>query len=416
MGQEIVPAMNQAITSAMLPISTHIQQAMSDLKSNSQTGMTDLLKEFGETVRGGAGAEMTELANTLSQMEKTLAAMQNDLRGSGEDFGRRMAEASEQLQGFIQEAGRSFGQSTGESRDALASVVAMLKETMERANADVAAGLGAAAGGASAKLEEAMGAVMTKLDGQIGALGERLGAMQGAMEQQAQAAGQTTAQVTVAQGRIQESLAAAMEDIGARLNRAVEQAVGLIAERFDALGRQMQGVEMALGNQRSALEGTASQARMTADAFSNSAQEIRVATAPLVQVGDRFATASESMSGNIEGSVRSLRQVQTELTQLAGVMQDTNGQTQTFWTDFKAKFDQVDMELGRAVETLSTATADQSALLRKQVTEIDTGLAQAIGKLNPFLDGLKEAAAEISDRLSEARNTPVTNGQGGEVR
>jgi hypothetical protein len=260
-----------------------------------------------------------------------------------------------------------------------------------------------------------MGAVMTKLDGQIGALGERLGAMQGAMEQQAQAAGQTTAQATVAQGRIQESLAAAMEDIGARLNRAVEQAVGLIAERFDALGRQMQGVEMALGNQRSALEGTASQARMTADAFSNSAQEIRVATAPLVQVGDRFATASESMSGNIEGSVQALRQVQTELTQLAGVMQDTNGQTQTFWIDFKAKFDQVDMELGRAVDTLSTATADQSALLRKQVTEIDTALAKAIDNLNPLLSDLSDAANDMADSLCKGRGQ-AANGQGGEVR
>lgn len=414
MGEHIAPRMNEAIASAMAPVSQHIKDAVSDLKANSRTGMTDMLQEFGRTIQGSAGTEMQALTETLGQMEKTLASMQNDLRGSGEDFGRRMAEAAEQLKQFVEDAGRSFEQSSTESRDALAEVAATLKETLERANADVAVGLGAAAGNASSKLEEAMGKVMGKLDGQIAALGDGLSATQIAIERQVHAADaqqaaqralleRTTEEAAVAQGRIQESLNTALEEMGAKLNHAVEQTVNLVRERFEALGRQMLAVETALGNQRSALEGTASEARKTADVFSTTAQEIRVATAPLVEVGDRFAAASESINGNLDRSVEALKQMHSEVAALAEAMQATNGQTQDFWKDFKDKFDQVDTALGRAVETLSRSTADQSQLLSSQVGAVDHALAEAIGKLNPLLADLTDAAGDIADSLGKGR-------------
>ena len=350
MGAQIAPVMNEAIVSAMAPVSASIERAVGDLKANSQTGMTEMLTKFGNSVQGSAGTEMKALAGTLAQMEKTLAAMQNDLRGSGEDFGRRMAESAEQLKAFIEEAGRSFGQTSTENRDALASVLVTLKETLERANAGVETGLGSAAGKASGKLEEAMGLVMAKLDGQITGLGERLNAMQTAMEQQAHAADaqqtarhalpdRATEEAAAAQGRMQESLATALEEVAARLNRAVEHVVGLIGERFNTLAKQMLAVETALGNQRSALEGTASEARKTADAFSSTAQDIRIVTAPLAQVGERFATASESMNGSLDKSAEALRQMQAEVGVLAGALQATNGQTQAFWSEFKDKFE-----------------------------------------------------------------------------
>lgn len=427
MGEHIAPRMNDAIASAMAPVSAQIKEAVSDLKANSQSGMADLLQEFGRTIQGGAGMEMQALARTLAEMERTLASMQNDLRGSGEDFGRRMAEASEQLKQFVEEAGRSFGQSSAESRDALAAVAATLKETLERANADVATGLGTAARGASNKLEDAVGVVLAKLDGQIGALGEHLGAMQVAIEAQMRAADtqqvaqralleRTTEDAAKAQTKIQEGLSMALEQIGVRLNRAVEQSVGLIGERFDALGRHMQAVEAALGNQRSALEGTASEARKTADAFSNTAQEIRLATGPLTHVGDRFVTATESMSGNLDRSADVLKQMQSEVASMAGALQATNGQTQAFWDDFKDKFDQVDTALGRAVETLSRSTADQSQLLSGQVRAVDHALADAIGKLNPLLNDLQEAAGSIADSLGTRHKNHTVESYRNEAR
>jgi uncharacterized protein YoxC len=426
MGEQIAPRMSEAIGTAIAPVAASIDRAIGSLKASSDDGMSELLSKFGDTLRQGAGTEMHALAATLGQMEKTLAAMQNDLRGSGEDFGRRMAEASEQLKTFIEEAGRSFGRSSTESRDALASVAATLKDTLERANADVAVGLGNAAGGASARLEEAMGVVMGKLDGQIGALGERLSAMQAAMERQAQASdgqqaaqsalmGRAAEQAATTQARMQEGLATAMEEIGARLNRAVELAVGLIGERFDALLRQMQAVEAALGHQRSALEGTASEARKTADALGSTAQDIRIAAAPLSQVGDRFATASESMSSNIDRSTAALGQMQAQMTALAGGLQATNDKTQAFWSDFKGKFDEVDTALGHAVTILSTSTADQSQLLKQQVNDVDSALAKAISGLNPLLDDIRSTAGEIADSL-KSREQHARNGYHNEAR
>jgi hypothetical protein len=427
MGAQIAPVMNEAIVSAMAPVSASIERAVGDLKANSQTGMTEMLAKFGDSVQGSAGTEMKALAGTLGQMEKTLAAMQNDLRGSGENFGRRMAESAEQLKTFIEEAGRRFGQTSTESRDALASVLVTLKETLERANADVETGLGSAAGKASGKLEEAMGLVMAKLDGQITGLGERLNAMQTAMQEQAHTADtqqkerhavldRATEGATAAQGRMQESLATAMEEVAARVNRAVEQSVGLIGERFDTLARQMLAVETALGNQRSALEGTASEARKTADAFSSTAQDIRVATVPLTQVGERFAAASDNINGSLDKSADALRIMQAEVSVLAGALQATNGQTQAFWSKFENNFKDVDTALGIAVQTLSKSTGDQSQILAGQVTAIDTALAKAIQGLDPLLSDLRDAAQSMADTLVHGRKQYAPNGHHAEAR
>ncbi|OCW57065.1 anti-phage ZorAB system protein ZorA [Hoeflea olei] len=414
MGTEIAPRMQEAIASAMTPVSDHIREAVSDLKSNSQSGMSDMLQEFGRAVQGGAGVEMQALTSTLGQMEKTLSAMQNDLRGSGEDFSRRMVEAAEQLKQFVVDAGSSFGQSSSESREALAGVAATLRETLERANADMAAGLGAAAGSASGKLEEAMGVVMGKLEAQVGGLTDHLDSMRAAMDAQSRASDQrqasqnalierTSEAAALAQSRMQEGVAGAIEDIGAMLNQAVSRTVAQIAERFDALGAQMQGVEQALGHQRLALEGTASEARKTADAFSATAQDVRLAMAPLGEVGDRFSAASESMSGNLERTADTVRGMQDEIAALAASLQEANGRAREFWEGFRAKFDQVDTALGEAVATLARATGDQSQLLEKQVASVDSGLADAVSKLSPLLSDLRTAAEDIATGVEKAR-------------
>lgn len=415
MGEQIAPRMNEAIASAMAPVSSHIREAISDLKSNSQSGMSDMLQEFGRAVQGGAGVEMQALTSTLGQMEKTLSGMQNDLRGSGEDFSRRMVEAAEQLKQFVIDAGSSFGQSSTESREALASVAATLRETLERANTDMASGLGAAAGSASGKLEEAMGVVMGKLEAQVSGLNDHLNSMRAAMDEQSRASDQrqasqnalierTSEAAVMTQNRMQEGMAGAIEEIGGMLNQAVSKAVSQIAAQFDALGRQMQNVEHALGNQRLALEGTASEARKTADAFGMTAQNMRLAAGPLGEVGERFSAASESMSGNLEKTADTVRLMQDEIAALATALQDANGKAREFWEGFRSKFDQVDTALGEAVTTLARATGEQSQLLEKQVGSVDSGLAEAISKLNPLLDDLTAAAGDIADSLDKARS------------
>lgn len=414
MGEQIAPRMNEAITSAMAPVSSHIQEAIRDMKSNSQSGMSDMLQEFGRAVQGGAGVEMQALTSTLSQMEKTLSGMQNDLRGSSEDFSRRMVEAAEQLKQFVVDAGSSFGQSSSESREALASVAATLRETLERANADMAAGLGAAAGSASGKLEEAMGIVMGKLEAQIGGLNDHLNNMRAAMDEQVRVSDQrqasqnalieqTSEAATAAQLRMQDGMAGAIEEVGSMLNQAVSKAVSQIAAEFDMLGRQMQGVEQALGHQQLALEGTASEARKTADAFGTTAQNVRLAAGPLGEVGERFSAASESMSGNLEKTADTVHRMQEAIAAVSVSLQDANGKAREFWEGFRSKFDQVDTALGEAVVTLARATGDQSQLLEKQVSSVDHGLAEAIGKLNPLVDDMTKAAENIADSLEKVR-------------
>ncbi len=80
----------------------------------------------------------------------SIVEMQGGLRGSGDDFAAKLAEAADNLNRMVERAGQSFETSSTQSRDALAAVAESLRQTMEKANAEMDVALGTAAGGASA--------------------------------------------------------------------------------------------------------------------------------------------------------------------------------------------------------------------------------------------------------------------------
>lgn len=408
MGSEIAPRLNAAIADAMAPVTEQIGNAVGNLSASSQDGVQKMLESFTDQLQHGAGTEMRELAATLKQLQMSMVEMQGGLRGSGDDFSAKLSEAADNMNRMVERAGQSFETSSGQSRDALTAVVETLRQTMEKANAEMDASLGAAAGGASAKLEAAMGLVMEKLNGQVGQIGESLAAMQRTMGEQGDHARQQIEASVSHSSEIQKSVLANLQEtvgsVSAQLRVAVEEALASVGQRFGDLSTSMRAIEGALTSQKVALEATAGEARKTAQAFGESATSVRAATAPLMAVSDKFSGATERMATGVEATLNALETSREAIGALAAGLDATNERSGAFWAGFTAKFEAVDTALGKAVETLSRSTSEQQDRLRSHVQGVDQGLSEAIGKLAPFLAQMKDSAEAIADSLEAAHS------------
>ncbi|WP_131829923.1 anti-phage ZorAB system protein ZorA [Consotaella salsifontis] len=397
MGEAIAPRLDESFRGALMPVSTSIDAAMGKLAANSSDGIAQLVGEFSRSVQGSAGSEMRELAATLAQMQAGLAEMQSGLRGTGEDFGRRMAEAAENLNRMVAEAGSNFGRSSEQSRAAFADVAETLRQTMERANTQVAHALGQAAGGASDKLEAAMGRVLEKLEAQVGAISNDIGRYQSEMRSDIEATG---ARLATARQEAADSLTAVSRELSESLKAGTSGIVGAISAEFDRLTQTIRTLESSLQGQSTAIAATTSETRKTADAFHETAASVRLASQPLAQVGDRFAHATDTMAANLAETLGALQSAQQASSETAAALRDAHGEVKLFWERYAERFRGVDEELGKAVTALSEATLKQQQNLDHHVQGVDSGLAQAVGKLNGLLTEINDAAQSISDSMS----------------
>jgi hypothetical protein len=404
MGESISPQIQAAFSSAIAPVTASIDHAVGRLADNSQSGISDLVTKFTESVQGGAGAELRELAGTLQAMQATLLDAQRGIQGSGEDFGRRMAEAAENLNRLVSDAGDKLGAGSEQSRAAFVDVVAALRETMEQAGRKVDEGLGQAAAGASTKVEEAMGRVLEKLEGQVAAFSQGLGGFQDGM----------TRQVAATQERVAAAQAGAVEAVGnasAEAARALKEGLGdalrAINEEVERFTAAMRTTETTLSAQSNAVREATTQSRAVADAFSRTAQDVRVAAVPLVQSGERIAGATDRMTETIGRSVAALEAGQTSAQSLAEALAQHNGQLAATWAKYADRFEGVDKSLADAVATLGAAAQEQGQILSQRVSEIDAGFATAIDKLNPFLAELTDNTAALGEEVERLRMTFV---------
>lgn len=293
---------------------------------------------------------------------------------------------------MVERAGESFEKSSGESRDALAGVVEALRQTLEKANSEMDQALGGAAKGASDKLEAAMGVVLGKLEQQIGQLGVHSEQTRAGLE--ASVSRSSEMQQTVLAG-----LESTVKSISAQLRGAIETATASVDERFRDLGLSMRAVENALRNQKVALEGASAEAGKTAEAFEQSAQSVRTATAPLTTVGNQFSKATETLAESVAETLKVLSTTQEQISALAAGLSQTNQTSGGFWSAFAAKFDDVDTALGKSVSALSESTLNQQQLLERHVQGVDTALASAVGKLAATLAQIQDSADSMADSL-----------------
>ncbi|MCV0394852.1 MAG: anti-phage defense ZorAB system protein ZorA [Rhizobiaceae bacterium] len=400
MGESISPQIQSAFATAIAPVTHSIDQAVGKLADNSQTGMADMVNSFKESIQGGAGTELRELAATLQGMQGALLEAQRGINGSGEDFGRRMSEAAEHLKRLVSEAGERLDASSEQSREAMVDVVAALRETMEQANRKVDESLGQAATGASGKIEEAMGRVLGRLEEQIDGFNSGLGTFQAGMSRNLE---ETHTQIAAAQAGAAAAIGSAAANAAQALQGGLGEALATIRHEVERFAAAMRGTEASMTAQSNAVREATDQSRAVADAFSRTAQDVRAASAPLTQSSERIVGATEKMAEAIARSVTALEASQATSRSMADALAQHHDQLASAWASYSQRFENVDKSLAAAVEGLAKAARDQGEVIAKHVQEVDQGFADAIGKLNGLLAGIEENTQDLGEGVGSLR-------------
>lgn len=398
LAESITPLLEQAVGRAMAPVTQQIGDAVGALSNTSQTGMTDLLKKFSETVQGGAGTELKQLATTLAETNAALQQTQRGLSGSGEDFSRKMADAAETLNRLVSEAGSRLEGSAESSRAALQEVVEAMHAAFERANAKVEEDLANAATGASAKVEAAMTAVMERLDSQIGGL---MSSMQQFQDESARNVAATRDQLATLQTEAAGAVSKAASEAATALQSGLTDVLARINEEIGRLQAAMQAGASAYASQASAISTATERTRETADAFAGVATQVRSASAPLIQGSERIASASADLRAAVDRSTDELQRAGAASSQLAQSLSEQVTRLSQTWDKYREQFDKIDQSLAAAVGTLSEATETQFQRLVDHVNQMDSALERVLGNLKPTLDTISESTSELSETLDD---------------
>ncbi len=136
-GQEFEPRLQSAVSSAMAPVVSGIETAVSELANVSKSGTEDLLGKFTESLHQGAGAELKELGSSIQAIQGNLTTMQAAMKSTSDDFGQNMSRAATELNDALGQAAASASERIGEAMDdvlgALGSQVAGLTAAMSTA-------------------------------------------------------------------------------------------------------------------------------------------------------------------------------------------------------------------------------------------------------------------------------------------
>ncbi len=397
LGRDIAPPMQQAMYSAIEPL----MQQMGEMKSGDQSGMEQLLARFSESLQGGAGAELRELAASLNSMQGALEEARRGIAGSGDDFSRRMSEAAENLNRLVAEAGQSLGKSSEQSRESLGQMLTALQATFEAANRQVEENLAQSATGASARLESAMARVLDRLEAQVGGLGETMG---GLRESAADFMDEAQRQVAEAQAQSVAGVARASAEAAAALQSGLAAAMAEIRREVETFSAALRASGASLGDQKQALDAVAARSREAADLFGQSAQALRAAAEPVVRANEKLAGATQTMTAALGRSVDSLDGSQQAAAALAQSLSAQSARVAETWRTYEERFGKVDEDLERAFKVLSDETQKQMELLSKHTINIDKGLAMSVDKLAPFVDDLGSGAEELRDAVEDLKS------------
>ncbi len=398
----VAPPLQLAMLEAVQPLSAMIADAVGRLDDHSRSGLEELLKRFTDSVRGGAGTELRELSVGLKALQSSLERTHQSLSGSGIDFSNRMAQTAESLNQLILQAGNAIGTSANSSSATLQQMVGALQIMFERAHGQIDADLTGAAAGAAARLEAAMGSVLTKLEAQIAQLQTGLGGFQADISQQLSESRKRSFEAQEASLAIVDRATAAAAGV---LESGFSSVIREINSEVDRMVQSMRVAEIAMVAQAGSIKDASVHSKAVADAFGRTADLVRTASVPLLESGDRMASASDRMAQSMTSSVAALEESQRAAKRLADHLSDHIGRLTAVWTDYEARFGQVDADLGVALTRLSEETRRQLEILAQHTSAIDQGLALAVDRLSGHVAGIAEGTGDLAETVELLRSS-----------
>lgn len=361
---QLAAAIDGALETRMAPMITHLGSIQSGIEKISGGG--------GEAVRealtSSAGAEMAGLADAIGAMSASMAGM-------AERMEKQTGEADRQ----IEKAVDRFGQASDEMRQAFGELNSNFEAVAERMRQDT---------------EEAGAMARQQMTDLLGNLGSTLDEMKGGLAAAAAEMGSASSAAAQDAARIgQEALETSFSRFAERFAETGAPLVGSMRDASDAMAssaQQMNSARTAIGDHARSIELVAEKSDELAGAFGTVANDVEAATTPVRQSATSIAEAVKSIEGIIANSATSSENTREEMRSLAAALNDTAEAATTAWSDYRARFADVDKSLGTAIGAITNATSDHATNLNERVGQIDSALGDAVSKLQAALSPLTD--------------------------
>lgn len=352
LGETVAPALGNAITQAVGPLSDRLERTTEELARTSRTGADTLVKNFVERLDQGASREMQEIVATLKSLRDSLDRTQNNLSGSGQDFSNKLTQAAETIGNVLAHAGHNL---SGSAADAAKSVQTGLAQ------------------------------VIGSLEAQSKGFGSTLTDLQQRLADQLEES--TRRSVTAGQ------------DAAAAVHAGMDEFIKVLRNDIAALSETLRSVSSALSGQTTQIEAISDRSKDTADAFTRVASDVRSASQPLLTHSARVAESTERMSASMAESVQALSTSQDSADKLAAKLSDHLDQIARVWDQYEARFKSVDEDLGNAADRFHEEVSRHQEAMRGFVKQIDDHTGAILGKINSAVGNLSESVETLNETL-----------------
>jgi len=375
--EQLAAALDGALEKQMAPMITHL--------GSIQQGIDKISGGGGEAVRdaiaSSAGAEMAGLADAIGAMTVSMATM-------SERIEKQTGEADRQ----IEEAVRRFGQASEEMRSAFGELnrnFGVVADRMREEN------------------EQASELARQRMDELLSNLGNTLDDMKSGLASGASQMGEASARAANDAARIgQEAMEKSFSEFVERFNQTGGPLVGSMKDAGDAISTsadRLSTAQSAIGDHARAIEQVAARSSDLATAFGTVANDVEAATAPVRQSAVSIAEAVKSVESIVSRNAQSSESARDEMRQLAAALSETASAASSAWSEYRARFEDVDRALGSAIEKISDAAGNHASNLNERVGQIDKalgdGVAQLAGALEP-LTTLRDTVEELAGILA----------------
>ncbi|VVT00810.1 anti-phage ZorAB system protein ZorA [Erythrobacter sp. EC-HK427] len=376
--EQLAAALDGALEKQMAPMITHL--------GSIQQGIDKISGGGGEAVRDAiatsAGAEMAGLADAIGAMTVSMATM-------SERIEKQSGEADRQ----IEEAVRRFGQASEEMRSAFGELnrnFGVVADRMREEN------------------EQASELARQRMDELLSNLGSTLDDMKTGLASAASQMGEASARAANDAARIgQEAMETSFSEFVERFNQTGGPLVGSMKDASDAISSsadRLSSAQGAIGDHARAIEQVAARSSDLATAFGAVANDVEAATGPVRQSAVAIAAAVSSVEAIVSRNAQSSESARDEMRQLAAALSETANAASSAWSEYRARFEDVDRALGDAIEKITDAAGNHASNLNERVGQIDKalgdGVAQLAGALEP-LTTLRDTVEELADILAK---------------
>lgn len=378
--EQIAIVLDEALEKQFTPMVSSLGSIREGIERISGDGGAAIHKVVSER----AGAELGNLSEAIGAMTLTLATM-------AERIEMQTSSADQQ----IEEAVRRFSQASEEMRAAFSDLNGNFAAVAERLRADS---------------EHASEQARQRMSDLIERLGASLDEMRSKMAQSAETFGRETQNAArnaaqLGQNAMQESFEAFVR----RFNDAGEPLVEEMRKASTSIGTAANSLESgnrALGDYSRGIADVADRSSDIATSLGTLAKDVREATNPIKESASSIERALVSMSTAIADDARSAEANREEMRSIAQSLKATSEAAEQAWADYRARFNEVDEALGRALTALVSATDGHAQNINDRVAQVDEtlgkGVSQLAAALRP-LENLSDTVEDLSSALQRAQ-------------